>query len=223
LTSVNCISTGESFQRWLFGDPYNVDQDTIRVLINNVFWTPGQGTFVKYLANDTVFVATTSPDGKVLLLFGNGIYGVVPPTGSTINVLYTTTVGSQGNSASIGDVVQLLDVVEISSAVGIALSGVSTTVTSGGVDEEDLDSIKYVTPRLYASSVQLCLCQHLRLPTVLLTVDGGNTGAARTQSGAFAHRAMPSRPSWLQSLTCADGATQNAASRPRCKLKTFTL
>jgi hypothetical protein len=89
LNSVSFTSTGEKFQRWLIGTQFNVDQNTVRVLIDNEYWIPGTGTFVKYLATDKVFIPTTSPDGRVLILFGNGIYGVVPPNGSTIKVLYT--------------------------------------------------------------------------------------------------------------------------------------
>ena len=55
-----------------------------------------------------MFIATTSPDGRVLVLFGNGIYGVVPSSGSVIRVLYAVTGGSQGNSASVGDAVSIL-------------------------------------------------------------------------------------------------------------------
>jgi hypothetical protein len=45
-----------------------------------------------------------------------------------------------------------LDIVEISPGFALSLSGTTTTVASGGADEEDLDSIKYVTPRLYAAN-----------------------------------------------------------------------
>jgi hypothetical protein len=152
LNSVSFTSTGEKFQRWLIGTQFNVDQNTVRVLIDNEYWTVGTGTFVKYLATDQVFIPTTSPDGRVLVLFGNGIYGVVPSNGSIIKVLYTLTVGSQGNTASIGDIVGLLDIVEISPGIALGLAGTTITVASGGVDEEDLDSIKYVTPRLYAAN-----------------------------------------------------------------------
>jgi hypothetical protein len=149
---VNFISNGEKYQRWLIGTQYDVDQNTTRVLINNEWWIAGSGTFVKYLATDQVFVPITSPDGKVLILFGNGTYGVVPSNGLTITIYYTVTVGSQGNSASVGDPVFIMDIISISPGVALNLSGISVTVASGGMDEDDLDAIKYVTPRLYASN-----------------------------------------------------------------------
>jgi hypothetical protein len=152
INTVNFVSNGEKYQRWLIGTQYSVDQNTLRVLIDNNWWTIGSGTFVKYLASDEIFIPTTSPDGRVLILFGNGIYGVIPPNNSTIKVYYTVTVGSQGNSASVGDPVFLMDIVSISAGVALALSGTTTTVASGGMEEDDLDSIKYVTPRLYASN-----------------------------------------------------------------------
>jgi hypothetical protein len=150
--SISFTSTGEKFQRWLVGNQYEVDQDTVRVFINNEYWAQGIGTFVKYLATDQVFIPTTSPDGRVLILFGNGIYGVIPASGNTIQVLYTTTLGAQGNNASIGDTVLLNDTIVVSEGVGLLITCSTTTVASGGSDEEDLDSIKYVTPRLYAAN-----------------------------------------------------------------------
>jgi hypothetical protein len=150
--SVSFISTGEKFQRWLFGTQYNVDQDTVRVFINNEYWISGIGTFVKYQATDKVFIPTTSPDGRVLVLFGNGIYGVIPATGDTIQIMYTTTLGAQGNNASIGDQVLLNSTILVSAGVGLLVNCNTTTVASGGSDEEDLDSIKYVIPRLYAAN-----------------------------------------------------------------------
>jgi len=152
LNRVNFTSTGEKYQRWLIGTQYSVDQNTVRCLISNEWWEVGNGTFVKYLASDKVFVPVTSPDGRVLILFGNGIYGVIPPNGSLIAVYYTVTLGSQGNSASVGDSVYLMDIVVISAGVALSVLGTTTTPASGGMDEDDLDAIKYVTPRLYASN-----------------------------------------------------------------------
>ena len=150
--SVSFNSTGELFQRYLFGTQYNVDQDTVQVIIDNTYWTEGSGTFVKYTPIDQVFIPMTSPDGRVIILFGNGVYGEIPPVGTKITVRYTTTLGLQGNSVSIGDNVSMIDTVQITQGIGLSLSGITTTIASGGSDEDDLNTIKYVTPRLYASN-----------------------------------------------------------------------
>ena len=71
---VSFNSTGELFQRYLFGTQYNVDQDTVQVIIDNTYWTEGSGTFVKYTPIDQVFIPMTSPDGRVIILFGNGVF-----------------------------------------------------------------------------------------------------------------------------------------------------
>ena len=152
LKSVSFISNGERFQRWLIGSPYNVDQNTIRVNIKNEFWIPVTGSFVKFQGSDKVFIPITSPDGRVLLLFGNGTYGSVPPAGETILLYYTLTVGVQGNSASVGDGVSIIDPVNILPGQALTIVGQTTTIAAGGADEEDLDSIKYVAPRLYAAN-----------------------------------------------------------------------
>jgi hypothetical protein len=53
------------------------------------------------------------PRGKVVVFFGNGIYGRIPPRDANIRIYYTITTGFQGNSSSTGDDAALLDTILI--------------------------------------------------------------------------------------------------------------
>jgi len=144
---------GEKYQRWFIGNVFNVDNNTVRVMIDNDWWDEAEeGSFVYYGPANTVFLQQTAPDGKVLVFFGNGIYGRVPPRGSDIRIYYTETSGFSGNSASIGDEVILIDQINIGPGQVLAVDGISITIASGGEDEHTLDDIKYVVPRLYAAN-----------------------------------------------------------------------
>jgi hypothetical protein len=143
---------GEKYQRWYIGSQFNVDNNTIRVMIDEDWWSEADNSFVYYTPRDQVFLQQTSPDGKVLVFFGNGIYGKVPAKDSTIRIFYTVTAGSDSNSSSTGDDVQLLESITIGPNRSLAVDGISTTPAIGGEDEHSLDDIKYAIPRLYAAN-----------------------------------------------------------------------
>jgi hypothetical protein len=146
-------SLGEKYHRWFIGNPYEVDNNSIRVLIDNVFWTEAiEGSFVYYSQSQPVFIQQTSPDGKVLVFFGNGRYGRIPPRDSVVRIYYTVTLGAAGNDSGIGGDVSLIDRVLVGPNQGLVLSGFTTTPSIGGEDEHSLDDIKYVIPRLYAAA-----------------------------------------------------------------------
>lgn len=143
---------GEKYQRWYVGTNFNIDNNTIRVMIDEDWWDEGEYSFVYYTPKDQIFLQQTAPDGKVLVFFGNGIYGKVPPRDSNIRIYYTSTSGFEGNSASIGDDVTLLDQITIGPRQSLTVDGISTSPAIGGEDEHSLDDIKYVIPRLYAAN-----------------------------------------------------------------------
>jgi hypothetical protein len=144
---------GEKYQRWFIGTPFALDNDSIRVMVNDDWWEEAfEGSFVYYGPANTVFIQQTAPDGKVLIFFGNGIYGRVPPRGSSIKIFYTETLGFAGNNASVGDGVDLLDSIAVGPGQILGVDGITVTVASGGEDEHTLDDIKYVIPRLYAAN-----------------------------------------------------------------------
>jgi hypothetical protein len=143
---------GEKYQRWYIGTEFNIDNNTIRVMINEDWWEEGEYSFVYYTPKDQIFLQQTAPDGKVLVFFGNGVYGKVPPRDSVIRIFYTTTTGFVGNASSVGDDVLLLDQVTIGPSQSLAVDGISITPAIGGEDEHSLDDIKYVMPRLYSAN-----------------------------------------------------------------------
>jgi len=77
-------------------DGYNIDQYMINVFVNNEKWKPVESIMDMSLDEKTYIVKTGLSKG-VDLFFGNGYYGMKPPSGAEIRVEYLTTSGVEGN------------------------------------------------------------------------------------------------------------------------------
>jgi hypothetical protein len=77
-------------------DGYNIDQNMISVFVNNVKWTPIDSILDMSL-DDKNYIVKTGLTKGIDIFFGNGYYGMKPPTGAEIRVEYLTTSGVEGN------------------------------------------------------------------------------------------------------------------------------
>lgn len=136
-----------------------VDTDYFRVTVEPPGDTPVPWEFARELTildgNSEVFFLQESSDGNVEFYFGDGVLGKTPPAGSTIVVSYMLTSGEAGNGAFLFDL-DSEDVHQVSPTVvdPIPLADIST-IQSGrsnyGSAKQDIESIKFVAPRAYAS------------------------------------------------------------------------
>lgn len=97
---------------------------------------------------------TTTPEGNIRILFGDGIVSAIP-TG-TIEVSYLSTAGVIGNIHNSKDLkIQPLRVdLESTPKNSIGLENISFYLNSsaiGGADLESIDSIKYNSPKIFAA------------------------------------------------------------------------
>ena len=84
-------------------------------------------------------------------MFGDGVAGKRPPNGSTIEVSYIVTNGRIGNGArNFTFSGEMIDNNLNSITGGISLI-LTSTPSENGDDIEQLDSVKYLAPRVYAS------------------------------------------------------------------------
>jgi len=129
----------------------NIDFDSLVVEVFEGPVSGGSPTAVQYLyvaqlstANylDKVFTARLTSDGYAQILFGNGFNGFIPTTNATIQVSYRTTVGEEGNLVA-------NSIKFVGSPASSYVSIVSSTATSGGANEESIESIKTNVSRLF--------------------------------------------------------------------------
>lgn len=91
-------------------------------------------------ASDSVYTVYIAADGTVQVVFGNGVNGRIPPTNTVIRASYTVSGGANGNVAA-------NSVVSFSSSGFNGVRVVSSTAGIGGLNAEDINSLKITIPR----------------------------------------------------------------------------
>lgn len=86
----------------------------------------------------------TLPDGRMLLLFGNTIYGSKPAANDTIEITYIVTQGADGNNLAVNGRPVSLD-------GDNTVSGTFTSSSSGGASQSPFLIYKNITPALFGS------------------------------------------------------------------------
>tara|TARA_R100001443_G_scaffold8635_1_gene18036 strand:- start:3904 stop:5814 length:1911 start_codon:yes stop_codon:yes gene_type:complete len=133
-----------------------VDTSTIRVKTVGTAieeYTPYTNIF-NVDADTRLYLIQEISDEKYQILFGDGILGKRPADGSKVEVTYIETTGSAANGASnfnfSGQLIARKEGIDRNVTSGI--SAVTTLqAAEQGDDIEDIDTIKYLAPRVYAS------------------------------------------------------------------------
>jgi hypothetical protein len=99
-------------------------------------------------ASDSVYSVYVTADGTTQLLFGNGVNGRIPPTNVEIRATYATSSGSAGNVPA-GAITTLSS----SSYQGLRVNQ-PTPAAIGGIDAENIDSLKSALPRAFRTSTR---------------------------------------------------------------------
>lgn len=128
----------------------NVDLSTLKVKIRE---TPTDDTFIVFSPADsmTTMSSTTKAyfvkeldDGVYELTFGDGVVGYKPVDGNFLSLEYYVSSLDSPNGANTFSY-------SGSAILGSGLTVVASTPALGGSPAEDIDSIKYNAPRLYAA------------------------------------------------------------------------
>lgn len=116
-------------------------------------------TAVRIEANSTHYQIKEVPNGYYEIIFGDGsTLGKAPESGNKIEVTYLSNNGSDANAgdAFVADSKVTVDGVEYS------LSVTTVTESAGGADKEDIESIRYNAPLLFASQQRMVTAQDYR-------------------------------------------------------------
>ncbi len=105
-------------------------------------------------AESRLFLIQEVEDEKYQILFGDGVLGKKPPNAGKVTVTYIVTNGEKGNGCAnfsfAGNLTYLLGGGDVDVTNGISL--ITTTQPSeNGSEIENVESIKYLAPRVYAS------------------------------------------------------------------------
>lgn len=149
LTSATFTGNGLTYQRYAVDSNDIIEDGSITVTVDNTQWT-NEPTGSLVLAGDSnTFITKVSPDGTVNVLFGNGVCGRIPASGSVIVASYYTTDGDKYNSNIVNDSFSPKSDFPLSVKSIKAISA-----SSGGIPEESLASLQITAPRLFAANQQ---------------------------------------------------------------------
>ena len=147
---------GSLDQRFILDNPF-IDTASIRIFVRKSGSTSGlEYSKIDNITNvnekSNVYLIQEIKDEKYELLFGDGFFGKKLDNGDIIEVSYIITDGKAGNDGKYfsysADAVD-----DAGNPLSASVTPIITTVQTakGGGDIEDIESIKYIAPRVYSS------------------------------------------------------------------------
>lgn len=136
------IGTSDGVTEWqTFVIPDNsVDGNSISVTCSSILWTK-QFSLVNSLGTDLDYRIIRRSDGFYYIMFGNGTYGAIPPSGD-VSVSYRTISGTAGN-------LKIANVTLSYAGTNAHVTGVSTaTDFNGGSDGESIETTRFLAPKM---------------------------------------------------------------------------
>lgn len=103
-------------------------------------------TFAYSLPTDKHFIQTVNEDGQVIIKFGDGVNGLVPPLSDSVEIQYNRTNGLDGNVAG-QTITQIVSGFPIVSSYTASVTNLEAAVA--GTDVESATSIKQGVARLF--------------------------------------------------------------------------
>tara|TARA_B100000029_G_scaffold198834_1_gene197177 strand:- start:480 stop:2354 length:1875 start_codon:yes stop_codon:yes gene_type:complete len=152
LTKTFTIDYSQPNQRFILPNA-NIDTTSIRVTVESTTKEIYSlyDNILRVDSTSKLFLIQEIEDEQYQILFGDGILGKKPPAGATVTVSYIVTNGPLANGATNFSFIGILkDDTDATLTSGISLL---TTIQSAvnGDTVEDISSIKYLAPRIYAA------------------------------------------------------------------------
>ena len=152
LTKTFTIDYSQPNQRFVLPNS-NIDTTSIRVTVksttNEIYAL--YDNILRVDSTSKLFLIQEIEDEQYEILFGDGILGKKPPAGAKVTVSYVVTNGPLANGATYFSFIGILkDDTDTNLTSGISLL-TTTSSASNGDNVEDISSIKYLAPRIYAA------------------------------------------------------------------------
>jgi len=156
LLKKNFVVNGSLDQRFILENSF-IDTESIRVFVRKGGATAGLeysriDNITALDSTSNIYLIQEIKDEKYELLFGDGFFGTKLGDGDIIEISYIITDGKAGNDGKFfsysADAVD-----DAGNPLAASATPVINTVQNakGGGDIEDIDSIKYIAPRVYSS------------------------------------------------------------------------
>ena len=156
LLKKNFVVNGSLDQRFILENSF-IDTESIRVFVRKGGATAGLeysriDNITALDSTSNIYLIQEIKDEKYELLFGDGFFGTKLGDGDIIEISYIITEGKGGNDGKFFS--YSADAVEdAGNSLAASATPVINTIQNakGGGDIEDIESIKYIAPRVYSS------------------------------------------------------------------------
>jgi phage-related baseplate assembly protein len=138
------------------GQPYyavvlprqDIADGQVEVLVANVLWAQAtDNTFVGHLNDDLVYRIVYTSDKRVLVEFGDGVEGKIPPLGSKVFISFLVTLGVAGHVNS--DTLTSLTSVKDADGVEASLRVTNDFPSTGGSEYETIEKARRRYPKTF--------------------------------------------------------------------------
>lgn len=137
------VSDGGQKQQYTASNPGL--KSTLIVAVDDVSWDNFESSLAM-TSSDKGYTSYYDEDYKIVIEFGNGDFGMIPPQGSRIQMTYRNGGGIQGNVGG-GSLTEIVD--EVSDNNNTVITNLSVTnedTATGGSDAETLDQARLAIP-----------------------------------------------------------------------------
>lgn len=129
---------------------------SFRVLIDGVEWTK-VSSFLSSDNTDTHYKLKAGLDDTLTVIFGDDINGKAPESGSTIQIKYIRSDGTDGNVYETGRVTTLNSTLYDEDEAEVTVSVTNSSICAGGDDAEDMEEIRAEAPNVFATGDRLVI------------------------------------------------------------------
>lgn len=148
--SQNLTSTGEAFQSFNVITKSTVDHSQVRIKINSSLWTKYDSLYDMKKGTQG-YLVKTGITGGLDIYFGNGSFGEIPESGSTIEVEYLKIEGAMGNLNGRADLsfefkTEGTDSLGNTHDLNELLESEFTVAPKMGANPEDIELTKLIAP-----------------------------------------------------------------------------
>ncbi len=129
-------------------DPRQAEPQVTRLVVTSTTPSDDWKPVVPHLLDsdpfDHHFAVETDNDGRAVIRFGDGVYGMPPPDGAHIQAIYRVGVGTEGNVGP----ESLIHIVKKDSLPNI-VSLLNPLPAQGGIDPQPVEQVKYLAPSAF--------------------------------------------------------------------------
>ena len=159
--TVNKISNGIPNEKFYFSSDFKANHNYIEVYVNGEQWSveesflPYDENYILDPSEANVVVLKTDPDGRSYIKVGDNRLGIMPSSGSNIQIKYVSNDGADGNIDELNATGSLISQLIYMDNTGKQdqLNVELTTITTayGGFSKQSLEILKQSSPYVFAS------------------------------------------------------------------------